>query len=117
MTKSGRKLITIDSNQVEALASYGCTNIEIASFFDCNETTIRKRFSENLIKGRESGKIRLRKKQFEVAMSGNVVMLIWLGKQTLGQADKQDVEHSGEIDSKLVIETIHVKGKNEDNGK
>jgi len=92
--KPGRKLIDIDAKQVEALASYGCTVTEIAAFFDCNETTIRKRFSENLIKGKESGKIRLRQKQYEVAMSGNVSMLIWLGKQVLGQADKQDIEHS-----------------------
>ena len=92
MAKPGRKLIDIKPEEVEALASYGCTNTEIASFFSCNETTIRKRFSENLIKGREGGKIRLRKKQFEVAMKGNVSMLIWLGKQTLGQKDQQEVE-------------------------
>jgi len=89
-----RVKLEIDAKKVEVLASYGCTNTEIAAFFECNETTIRKRFSEYLTKGRESGKIRLRKKQFEVAMSGNVSMLIWLGKQVLGQTDKQDIEHS-----------------------
>lgn len=30
----------------------------------------------------------LRLKQFEVALSGNVTMLIWLGKQYLGQTDR-----------------------------
>ena len=38
-------------------------------------------------------KIALRKKQIEMAMDGNVQMLIWLGKQYLGQQDKQEVEH------------------------
>ena len=90
--KPGPKPLDIDSKQVEALASYGCTKTEIAAFFGCNETTIRKRFSENLIKGKESGKIRLRKKQFEMAMKGNVSMLIWLGKQTLGQKDQQGID-------------------------
>jgi len=44
-------------------------------------------------------RIGLARKQIEVAMSGNVTMLIWLGKQMLGQVDKQEVEHSsaGEI--------------------
>ena len=30
----------------------------------------------------------LEEKQYEVAMEGNVQMLIWLGKQHLGQTDK-----------------------------
>jgi len=50
-------------------------------------------------------------------MLGNVAMLIWLGKQVLDQTDKKDIEHSGEIDSKLIVETIHIKDKNENNGK
>lgn len=112
-----RAKLDIDPKEVETLASYGCTATEIAAFFNCNETTIRKRFSENLTKGKESGKIRLRQKQFKVAMAGNVAMLIWLGKQTLGQTDKQGIEHSGTIDSKLTIEVIKIKGKDEDNGK
>jgi hypothetical protein len=33
----------------------------------------------------------MRRKQMEVAMSGNVTMLIWLGQQYLGQADKETV--------------------------
>ena len=28
-------------------------------------------------------------------MEGNVTMLIWLGKQRLGQRDRLDAEHSG----------------------
>jgi len=107
--KPGPKLLDIDPKKVEALASYGCTNTEIASFFGCDKSTITKRFSINVTKGKESGKIRLRQKQFETAMKGNVAMLIWLGKQTLEQSDKQDIEHSGKIDGKLTIEVIKTK--------
>ena len=32
-------------------------------------------------------KVALRKKQFDMAMAGDVRMLIWLGKQHLGQKD------------------------------
>ena len=35
--------------------------------------------------------VELRKKQFEVAMSGDVRMLIWLGKQYLGQKETPDI--------------------------
>jgi hypothetical protein len=40
---------------------------------------------------RVGGNVSLRRKQMELAMKGNVTMLIWLGKQYLGQADKQVV--------------------------
>ena len=32
-------------------------------------------------------KLALRKKQWDMAMAGDVKMLIWLGKQVLGQTD------------------------------
>ena len=38
----------------------------------------------------DSEKLALRKKQFDVAMQGNVQMVIWLGKQYLEQSDTQD---------------------------
>lgn len=39
----------------------------------------------------------LRAKQYAEAMRGDRGMLIWLGKQRLGQKDKHDVEHSGKV--------------------
>ena len=37
---------------------------------------------------KEAMRTNLRKKQYDVAMAGNVSMLIWLGKNELGQKDK-----------------------------
>tara|TARA_Y100000401_G_scaffold38325_1_gene28932 strand:+ start:20707 stop:21018 length:312 start_codon:yes stop_codon:yes gene_type:complete len=82
----GRKK-SIDGEQVEKLASFGCTNKEIASFFNVNESSIRRTYADNLTKGRDKGKIRLRQMQWKAADKGNVTMLIWLGKQVLGQAE------------------------------
>jgi len=112
--KAGRKQIEIDSKQVEALASYGCTNTEIASFFGCERTTITKRFSRIITKGKDQGKIRLRKKQFEVALAGNPVMLIWLGKNILDQTDKQGIEIGGEGGEPVKIEFVPVKKREDD---
>ena len=109
-SKGDRPPIDIPEEDVLNLAEIGCTNVEIAGFFKVDESTIRKRFPEILTKGRESGKIRLRKKQFSVAMKGNVSMLIWLGKQILGQKDKTETEH-GEKDSlQILIDTINAYG-------
>ena len=87
------KKYDIDTNEVEKLAGYGCTNIEIADFFGCSSDLIEKSYSEFLRKGRANLKKRLRKAQLDTALSGNSTMLIWLGKQMLGQVDKQEIEH------------------------
>ena len=93
-----RQKLKIDKEKVEQLASFGCTTSEIGSFFGCDEGTIRNRFSENLTKGKEKGKIRLRQMQWKAADKGNVTMLIWLGKQLLGQADKSEVTWENPVD-------------------
>ena len=36
--------------------------------------------------------------QWKSAEQGNVSMQIWLGKQMLGQSDKQEIEHIRPID-------------------
>ena len=92
------KKYNIDTEQVEKLASFGCTNVEIAAYFGCSENTIRRNYGENLSKGREKGKIRLRQMQWKAADKGNVTMLIWLGKQLLGQADKSEVTWENPVD-------------------
>ena len=88
------KKYDIDTEKVEQLAGFGCTNTEIASFFGCSENTIRRSYGEFLAKGRDKGKIRLRQLQWRAAERGNTTMLIWLGKQVLGQSEK--TEHSWE---------------------
>ena len=85
------KKYNIDPKQVEQLAGFGCSNTEIASFFGCSKDLISKSYSTNVAKGQDSGKIRLRQYQWTAAKRGNVAMLIWLGKQILGQSDKQDI--------------------------
>ena len=85
------KKYSLDTKQVEQLAGFGCTDTEIASFFDMSRTTLERNYEHYITKGRESGKIRLRQYQWASAKKGNVAMLIWLGKQMLGQADKQEI--------------------------
>ena len=87
------KKYKLDTKQVEQLAEYGCTDTEIASFFDIPRTTLERNYEHYITKGRESGKIRLRQYQWSAAKKGNVAMLIWLGKQILGQTDKQEINH------------------------
>ena len=85
------KKYDIDPKQVEKLASFGCTNTEIASFFGCSKDLISKSYSTNITKGKDQGKIRLRQLMWRTAENGNVTMQIWLSKQYLGMSDKQEV--------------------------
>ena len=92
------KKYNIDPEEVEKLASFGCTNSEIASFYGCEDSLITKSYSRNITKGKETGKIRLRQMQWGAAKKGSVPMLIWLGKQVLGQTDRQEITEVRPID-------------------
>lgn len=91
----GRPEIEIDAKLVQKLASLGCKNSEIADHFECSTDTIERRFAAELSKGRANLKMSLRQWQLKYAEKGNATMLVWLGKQTLGQVDKMINELSG----------------------
>ena len=104
--KGGRPKAPIDKEQFEKLCSINCTEEEIAGWFKCSVDTIR-RFCKNEYKEpfcevykrlSANGKISLRRTQFKIAEAGNATMAIWLGKQLLGQRDKQDVTIDNEQD-------------------
>lgn len=93
-----RPVKEINKEQFESLCNLQCTLEEIAGFFKCNKDTINawcKRtydegFSETYKKYSQNGKISLRRYQLRLAEK-NASMAIWLGKQWLGQTDKQEV--------------------------
>ena len=45
------KEYNINPEEITKLSSYGCTNTEIADFYGCDESLIRKSYSEYLTKG------------------------------------------------------------------
>ena len=100
--KAGRPTVVLDREEVYKLAYFHCTLVEMASFFKCDRNTLSSNYSAEIAKGKSEGKIRLRKKQYEVAMRGNTTMLIWLGKQILGQND----QNVGDDYSPLPIDDI-----------
>ena len=89
--KTGRPQLDIPEEEVYKLAGYGCPNSEIADFFGCAESTIGERFRSILVKARAEMKQKLRRKQFEMAEGGDRTMLVWLGKNMLGQSDALDI--------------------------
>jgi hypothetical protein len=92
--EDGRPRLEFNLKEVEALGAIQCTYDEMAAVLCCSADTITRRmkeepsFAEAYKKGVEGGKVSLKRKQFTLATGGNVTMLIWLGKQHLGQTDK-----------------------------
>lgn len=94
----GRPRIEIDEEQFKGLCSIQCTLEEISNWFKCSEDTIERwckrelkmSFADAYKKYSVGGKISLRRYQMKMA-EHNATMAIWLGKQYLGQSDKQDV--------------------------
>lgn len=103
-----RPRIEIDERQFESLCTMQCTLEEIAGFFRCSEDTIERwckrtykiGFADVFKQKRSGGKISLRRFQFKLAET-NPTMAIWLGKQWLGQADKQEVAISQNNDNSI----------------
>lgn len=83
----GRDKKIIPPPEVFRLAQIGCKNQEIADWFGVDENTLTYNFSVELLKGRESLKQSLRQAQIRLALNGNATMLIWLGKNILGQQE------------------------------
>ena len=99
------KKYDIDTDTLFKLAKYNLTNIEIADIYGCDEALLRKNYSEFLTKGRAELKKRLRQTQYEVAVDDrNVTMLIWLGKQILGQTEKAELQMNRPIEEVEYIE-------------
>ena len=77
---------------------------------DTLNTRIRERHGVNfsVYKQQKRAEIEnnLHLKQYEIAMKGNVPMLIWLGKNILGQKDKQETELTGKDGKALEIKFI-----------
>ena len=99
------KKYDIDTDTLFKLAKYNLTNIEIADIYGCDESLLVKNYSEFLTKGRGELKKRLRQTQYEVAVDDkNVTMLIWLGKQILGQTEKAEIQMNRPIEEVEYIE-------------
>ena len=91
-----RPRLEIDFKQLDSLLEIQCTGEECAAVLDVSYDTLQRRVQEETglsfaeyfkTKGSLVGKTSLRRRQYQKAMDGNVPMLIWLGKNWLGQSD------------------------------
>ena len=104
--KVGRPPKEFDQKNFESLCQIQCTEEEICQFFSCSEKTLNKwcrekycaNFSQVFREKRGVGKISLRRAQYQAALNGNASLLIWLGKQYLGQRENTGTDEKNEIE-------------------
>ena len=91
--------------QLIELIKIQCTRDEVCEVLGMSDTTLTRRIAERKIEGvtnfealykkhQGEGKASLRREQWKAAQSGNPTMLVWLGKQVLGQKDRQEVDNT-----------------------
>lgn len=113
----GRPLKEIPQKEFEKLCGLQCTKEEICGFFDITDKTLenwckrtyKKGFSEVFREKRGLGKISLRRAQFRLAEK-SAAMAIFLGKNYLGQTDKEKTEETKEADG--FIEALKGEAEN-----
>lgn len=78
----------VPPEDVYKLAAIGCTDNEIATFYEIKPDTLRRNFAVEIAKGREWTKIRLRRAMFHNACENmHASVQIFLAKNILGMAD------------------------------
>lgn len=109
LKKMGGPRKEINPQQLYELAVIQCTEPEIQAVLGISAETFERRrkeskrrlpvflskdteavylpFRDILAAGRAVGRMSLRREQWKLAQAGNATMLIWLGKQLLGQRD------------------------------
>lgn len=129
MAKTGPKgpWKTMNDKEFEQLVNMiriQCTRDEICNVLGMSDDTLNRRIAERNIpdapnfaalykKHQGEGRASLRRAQWKAAQDGNPTMLVWLGKQMLGQRDKFDHDLSSSDGSMTpqVIERVIVQAK------
>jgi len=109
--KVGRPKINLNLEELERLSRLNCTMPEISAYFDIPLRTLEDKFTNEvdvrkaIEKGRATGKLSLRRRQIQIMEeTNNPTMAIWLGKQMLGQTDKQEIVQDINIEDRKVLD-------------
>ena len=101
----GRPKKQIDYELVGKLAMIQCTHTEIAAILGISARTLNRdaEYCRVYEEKKEGGKMSLRRRQWALAENGDKTMLIWLGKQYLGQKDQQATEV---VDTEIKVQIV-----------
>lgn len=101
----------IDWDLVDELLIAGCFGTEIAPYFDISVKRFYERvqeeygvgFTELSAEKRAKGDSLIRKAQFDKALEKDNTLLIWLGKQRLGQKENHEISIDNQTMSEFTM--------------
>lgn len=108
---AGKPRHNIDWERVDHFLTCGCSGTQTASKLGIHPETLYNNvvkkfgvgFQEYMRSKRECGEVLVKEAQFDEAVrKRNTSMLIWVGKQLLGQSEKQEVKHEGQVPIQVV---------------
>jgi len=94
---------TLDLAAIRSYAEVGCTLDEIAGLLGVSSSWLDTQKKNNpdlegaILAGNANLRSSLRSAQVRLALTGHPTMLIWLGKQFLGQSDKQEIKQENTL--------------------
>ena len=97
MPKPKHEFTEEEKEMVKKLSELFASETDIAYVMGINRSTLRK-YPELMEEGKARARVKLRRAQMEKALEGNPTLLIWLGKQMLGQSD-----NPGDADSNIIL--------------
>lgn len=117
----GRPKSVFNERELKYLCSIHCTLDEIAGFFQMHKDTLQRKireeyaitWSEFYERNSQGSKVALRRRQIQAAMEGDTKMLVFLGKNMLGQKEKIDFDGEVKVNSWVdLINNLDPEGGN-----
>ncbi len=93
----GRNKTVVPEEEFYKLAALHSSWKELSDWFGVPVGTLRDNFADIYEKATTETKQKLRRAQLDLAMKGDRVMLIWLGKNILGQAETPVSSESSQV--------------------
>lgn len=115
--KVGRPKVEINWELMDGILQFGARLIDCREMLGVSDDTIQNNirqkfgmtFSEYRDQKMSKIRIKLLQKQFESAMAGNTALLIFLGKQYLGQTEKISTKNEHDFTESPTFEVKFVK--------
>lgn len=107
--------VKVTRRQMQYFGERGVSWTDIERFYGVSRVTLKRYYQADYEKGVATTNAALHNKMVELALAGNPTMLIWLGKNRLGQGDngKQEEEHDRkkELISNMTTEELKAKAR------
>jgi hypothetical protein len=101
--RAGRKRIKLNESDILKLAQCGLTDMEICQILNISLDKLNQ-YRSIIQEGRAQLSQSIKRTQLELALKErDKTMLIWVGKQYAQQRERQELEHSGEVNSPQIV--------------